>query len=266
MEATQLHLLEKIIRQLDQRANIPTSDQREAAIQELLRAIDTGTFVQQGEELEIIRATYTEEVIGKIDRKIAETLGYAHRTVNAFVYTPNGQIVLQQRTDGRVYPLHLTIFGGHVTAGQSYIHAIHRELLEELNLGKEKLDNRPEFLKFHIYNIPTDNNNERSAIFKYQLSEAEYTCVLQEKERLEDAMKNKTRSEYTTWLDEAAKTANGEGKGEVWAIYFTDLDTLQNAAKAHNPQSKIGDGIVNNMEDASISLVDLVNKYNIAKK
>jgi isopentenyl-diphosphate delta-isomerase len=90
------------------------------------------------EELDIVDRH--DGVIGRYKRSEAHRLGLRHRGVHIFLFTPDGQLLIQKRAKGtRSSPGTLDCsVSEHVRAGESYAQAAQRGLKEEL--GLEEID------------------------------------------------------------------------------------------------------------------------------
>lgn len=77
-----------------------------------------------------------DEVVGSAARPEIYAQGLPHRIVHAFLFNSNGELALQKRSATVSYcPLHwCTIVGGHVSQGETYETAIHREMKEEVGI------------------------------------------------------------------------------------------------------------------------------------
>lgn len=172
-----------------------------------------------------------EKVIGKTLRKkgisdLAHEKGFLHRTANAFVITPRGEIVIDRRAHNKAQPLRLSILGGHVPSGGQYRETIKKELPEELGFPEGWLL-QGKFVTIgkeggFAYN--DGKNNERRDLEVYILSEKEYQMVMQGKQRMDDGKGTKTEAEYKATLEE--KQMLGKGGGEVWGRYVFDITMI----------------------------------------
>jgi len=135
-----------------------------------------------GELIDVVDAQDT--VVGVTDSGLAHHLGLRHRTANAFVFTPDGQVLLQRWVHDNDEPSPLSIFGRHVRANQTYETSIRQALLEELflneietNLGGSlsRLGQDGQF----TYDSP--GNNENRTLYCYRLTEEEYAHILARK-------------------------------------------------------------------------------------
>lgn len=84
-------------------------------------------------------ATITSEGLilnESVQRKKAHRKGIWHRAVSIFVLNPNGEILIERRSEHKdLFPGYYDIVGGHLQAGQSPIDAAVEEIHEELSLN-----------------------------------------------------------------------------------------------------------------------------------
>lgn len=78
----------------------------------------------------VIHIDENDREIGEVSRKEAHQKGLLHRVVVIYVFDPNGNILVQERMDGRLD--HSS--AGHVDPGETYLEAAKRELGEELGI------------------------------------------------------------------------------------------------------------------------------------
>ncbi|MEI6438029.1 MAG: HEAT repeat domain-containing protein [Candidatus Omnitrophota bacterium] len=158
----------------------------------------------KGEEVHILNSVgRSAEVVGRIDRNIAEAFGLPHETANTMVVVVNAdgkeEEVLQIRNKDN-YDDHLAVFGGHVGVGEDHLSAAKEELEQEL--GLPSLDHDPVFVDTEDYDrrADGDNNVERRSWFKYRLTAAEFEKVKARMSVIEAAVGVKpesvTREEY----------------------------------------------------------------------
>lgn len=83
-----------------------------------------------------------DEVIGQAERDEVHRLGLVCRLVYVCFYTPNGEIILQKRSDTKKNDAGklTTTVSGHVASGQDYLEAAARETLEESGVEVESSD------------------------------------------------------------------------------------------------------------------------------
>ena len=89
--------------------------------------------------------TQTGRSTGKVALKSeAHKNGWWHNTIHVWLYTKNGEILLQQRSHKKtIFPLLWDVSAaGHIDAGESFVDAAIRETKEELGL-----ELKPEELK-----------------------------------------------------------------------------------------------------------------------
>jgi len=79
--------------------------------------------------------------LGAVTRRIMRQQQLIHRASYILVFNTAGQLFIQKRTMNKdIYPGYWDLAaGGVVLAGESYEESAHRELREELGLGKAKL-------------------------------------------------------------------------------------------------------------------------------
>lgn len=181
------------------------------------------------------------DVVDEDDKKIGVTeiglchyLGLRHRTANAIVLTKEGKVLLQLRAPGRKYELFLSIFGGHLKAGQEYEEAMRDELRQELHL-----DDLPKGILTEIgkesYEVIGDKNVEFRKLYTHKITDAEYRQVedridiienkkrkLVEKHGIEQAKKF-----FSEWLKSDER--RDQGLGEVWGYYGVNPKDITNA-------------------------------------
>lgn len=103
-----------------------------------------------------------DHVIGQAARSDVHAQGWWHRGVHAFLFTPEGKLLIQQRSADRKQYASLwdCSVSEHVKAGEDYVTAAQRGLWEELGLRGVTLTPR---LRFRLNYGP--NDNEISALF-----------------------------------------------------------------------------------------------------
>ncbi len=86
------------------------------------------------EELDIVDSH--DNLVDKADRSIAHKKGLLHRVVHVMVFSPDGELFVQQRSLSKdMYPGYWEgSLSGHVMSGESYKEAAERELHEELGV------------------------------------------------------------------------------------------------------------------------------------
>ncbi|MBU0580909.1 MAG: NUDIX domain-containing protein [Candidatus Margulisbacteria bacterium] len=187
------------------------------------------------EEVDIINinALGEEEVVSKLDRAYAHEFGLLHRTVNAFVLTQSKKIVLQRRSHfKKAQPLCLSIYGGHLEAGSNYREGIESELKEELldiskkEISRYQLQGSFEFIKREIHLDEEAKNNEARKLYVYQATPLEMIKIDYYRKKLTDEKLKRTREQYKSYL-KSEYDKKGKGYGEVWGIYYLDLEDLR---------------------------------------
>lgn len=83
-----------------------------------------------------------DEVIDQAERDEVHRIGVVCRLVYVCFYTPDGQVILQKRSDTKKNDAGklTTTVSGHVAAGQGYLEAAVRETLEESGVEVQKDD------------------------------------------------------------------------------------------------------------------------------
>jgi len=113
-----------------------------------------------------------DNVLGSIPRADAHAnKSNIHRAVDIALLNDRGEVLLQKRSEHKdTYPNHWTISAsGHVTFGQSYLEAAHRELKEELGIIAALT-----FVKKELYKA--SNETEYSVIYtaKYNMTPKDF--------------------------------------------------------------------------------------------
>jgi 8-oxo-dGTP diphosphatase len=110
--------------------------------------------------------------------------------VNALLYNPRGQVLLQHRDDNSytVFPGHWGLFGGGVEEGESLGEALDREIWEELEYRVQHkelwLIAREARADFHMFLVPIDVEpqhlklNEGQGLGYFEIQEALNTLKL----------------------------------------------------------------------------------------
>ncbi|WP_417875709.1 NUDIX hydrolase [Winogradskyella sediminis] len=103
----------------------------------------------------------------------AHAKGLYHNTIHLWLYTSNGEILLQQRSHKKViYPLLWDVsVAGHIDAGETFIEAALRETEEEigLKLDANSLQHIGVFLHETSYNNGKIQDNEFHQVFIAEL-------------------------------------------------------------------------------------------------
>lgn len=151
-------------------------------------------------------------VIGKVTRSEVYKVGLLHPAVNIIVVNKEGEIFIQKRGPGKIYPLHWDIsVSEHVKSGEEYKLAAVRGLAEELSivasvkLLRKKHLQKNEYIKeqqrfvenelVELYGAAYDGKIE---INKDEVAEGKYISLKQ----LYELIKN-SNLKFTPWgLDE----------------------------------------------------------------
>lgn len=81
-----------------------------------------------------------DEEVGAERRDVIHARGLLHRAVHVIVCSPDGRVLIQQRSALKdTFPLHWECVGGHLSPGEAYRDAAEREVLEELGIAVEEL-------------------------------------------------------------------------------------------------------------------------------
>ena len=168
-----------------------------------------------------------DKAAGVAEAGFVHMFGLRHRTANAFVFAPGGKLLLQRRVHNKAEAKKLSIFGGHLTAGQSYEEGIKKELLEELSLDEieEKLGGVLNLIgqEGQFQNDAKDNNEFRS-LYIYTLTEEEYSHVNKRKEYVDSEREKRSENEFEKWIEGQQKEKSGYG--EVWGYHFVSLNDI----------------------------------------
>lgn len=131
------------------------------------------------------------KIIGKGSRMLAHQKGIWHRVVVGFIVNDNMQVLLQQRSKDKDYPLLWDASAtGHVDINEKPIDAICREFKEELgvNISKNKLQH-----------ILTDKNKYKSKTRKdYQFLDF---YLIKSKIAINDITIQASEIEQVKWID-----------------------------------------------------------------
>ncbi len=134
------------------------------------------------EEIEILDVVDEEDrIIGALERNEVHQKKLLHRSVHIFVITARNKLYLQFRAANKAeHPEKWdSSAAGHVSSGESYIEAAHRELQEELGLSVVQL--RP------IIKISACENTggEHSMLYLAKISENDQTITPDPQEIIE---------------------------------------------------------------------------------
>lgn len=78
----------------------------------------------------------TDEEIGAERRDLIHARGLLHRAVHVLVHSPDGRLLIQQRSRFKdTFPLHWECVGGHLGPSERYLDAAVREVQEELGIS-----------------------------------------------------------------------------------------------------------------------------------
>ncbi len=95
-------------------------------------------FTDPKEALAIVNEN--DQECGFAPRALVHRLRLLHRAVHVVVSLPDGQFVIQKRSEKKdSYPLHWECVGGHLGPGERYDEAACREVEEELGVTPQKL-------------------------------------------------------------------------------------------------------------------------------
>lgn len=212
--------------------NIENDNKIEQILNELRHKNKAYTRLIKGEPTDIIDEN--DNIIGKTEAGLAHLFRLRHRTSNAFVFSPDGQLVLQRRVHNKRFPLCLTIYGGHVIPPKSYKETIQEEIREELKLsnplsGKFLTYNGNELVYREPYDISTDNNLEIRALYLYELTAQEWNEVQTFREKLVQHKSKKLPKDFASWIEKEQKAKSGYG--EVWGVELFTLENIKQASE-----------------------------------
>ncbi len=199
----------------------------------------------KGEELHVLNGTGPKaQVVGRIDRGIAERFGFVHETANVVLVAPDGRVILQLRNK-KNYDDHLAMYGGHLKVGESHIDGALDEARQESGLPEFELPMI--FIGQEGYDKPGDNNRERRSWFVQRLTKEEWEEMKKykaEDEKLAGADKDADdRATYKKKLTDLGKKEGDEykGKGEVTGVYLFTIQAIEDATQKQNPSSNLPD-------------------------
>jgi len=219
--------------------NIAKADEKVGEVLQFINKNEEKNF--KGEEVHILNGTGREaEVIGRIDRNIAEEFGYIHETANIILLAPDGSVILQLRNKKKgKYDDHLAMYGGHLEVGQSHKESALTETKQEA--GIEEFQNPQIFVGYESYDKkPLDNNRERRSWFLQLLTKEEWEIMKQKKAEEEKAAVTSHLDDRATYKKKLSQLW-GEGKGEVTGFYTFTFDQITSASQKINPESKLSD-------------------------
>ncbi|MFH2146066.1 MAG: NUDIX hydrolase [Candidatus Omnitrophota bacterium] len=233
-----LNALEGYLKELGKLlADININLEKYISVEEVIEGIksDLGKSMKETKFIKKIKGELTDilneqdEVVGVTEAGISHIFGLRHRTANAFVVTPNGELLLQRRVHNKAEAKKLSIFGGHVASGQSYEEAMRRELLEELSLDGIEND-----LSGKLVRVGSDGqfinndakNMEFRSLYVYVLTQEEYKHVLKQKDAVDQERIKKGRNEFESWIEHEQKAKSGYG--EVWGYHIVPVNEIMN--------------------------------------
>lgn len=128
--------------------------------------------------------------------------GWYHNTIHLWLYTKDGDILLQQRSRKKtIHPLLWDVsVAGHIDAGETFIEAALRETNEEIGLELKSIDlfHIGTFLHESSYNDGAIKDNEFHQVYVAELKNSVYELQPQENEV--EALKLVTPKEFLTLL------------------------------------------------------------------
>ena len=128
--------------------------------------------------------------------------GWYHNTIHVWLYTKDGDILLQQRSRKKtIHPLLWDVsVAGHIDAGETFIEAALRETNEEIGLELKSIDllHIGTFLHESSYNDGAIKDNEFHQVYVAELKKSVYELQPQENEV--EALKLVTPKEFLTLL------------------------------------------------------------------
>lgn len=199
-------------------------------------------------------------IVAQTEIGIAHIFGLRHRTVNAFVFGPNNELVLQRRVHNAAEAKSLTIFGGHLAAGQTYDSTLRRELMQELGLSAIERQ-----LGGMVYPIGTEgqfqsdtqnkddrfsNNNEVRSLYVYILTQKEFDHIRSRRNHINGIRRDKTYEEFERWIEN--EQGAGTGYGEVWNYVITSFDSLKKAREEGRNALRIEETYKDRMESVRV--------------
>jgi isopentenyldiphosphate isomerase len=176
------------------------------------------------------------EPTGKVALKSeAHKNGWWHNTIHLWLYTKNGEILLQQRSRKKlIYPLLWDVSAaGHIDAGESFIQAAIRETKEELGLDLTKKELIKIGVHKHLssYANGTIRDNEFHQVYLAELKVDIKQLSPQEDEV--EAIKLVSIEEFNSLLDESLTNNHFVVTNRPYYVFVLDkvLDFL-NTKKA----------------------------------
>ena len=153
-------------------------------------------------------------------KSVAHKKGLYHATVHIWFYTPDGNILLQQRAASKkIYPLLWDVsVAGHVNSGESLSTAAIREVKEEIGLiiCKDNLKKIGVMKSFQTYNSGIIDN-EFHTIFISKLNR-KIENLSPQKEEVE-ALKTVSLSRFEELLDNSKNNSHFVTSNKAYYVY-----------------------------------------------
>jgi len=150
--------------------------------------------------------------------------GWWHNTIHLWLYTKNGEILLQQRSKNKsIYPLLWDVSAaGHIDAGESFVNAAIRETKEELGLELKPNDLIKIGVHKHLssYNNGKIQDNEIHQVFVAKLKVA-ITELKPQKDEVE-AIKLVSFKEFFELLDNSKANNHFVDTNRDYYIFVVD--------------------------------------------
>lgn len=160
-------------------------------------------------------------------KSIIHKKGYYHNTIHLWLFTDNGEILLQQRSRKKaIYPLLWDVsVAGHIDAGETFVEAAIRETKEEIGLDL----NANDLIKIGInsyessYNNGAILDNEFHHVYIAKLNSTIDSLILQKNEV--EALKLVSFSTFKNLLEHSA--TNGHFISTNLPYYKFVLETIK---------------------------------------
>ncbi len=239
-------------------AKLGNSAEPEATAKKVLQFVNENKEKNfKGEEVHILNGTGPQaQVIGRIDRNIAEKFGYIHETANVIPLAPDGSVILQLRNKPKdKYDDHLAMYGGHLEVGQSHEESVLGETKQET--GIQEFQSPQIFIGYESYDEwneisnSGDPNRERRSWFLRLLTVEEFALMEQKKDEEKKAAgashSDDDRATYKAKLralsdkDKDKDKGESKGRGEVTGFYPFTFDQITGAPQKINPDSKLSE-------------------------
>lgn len=167
----------------------------------------------------------TGEPTGQVALKSeAHKKGLWHNTIHLWLYTKNGEILLQQRSHKKaIYPLLWDVSAaGHIDAGESFTNAAIRETKEELGLTLNKNDLRKIGVQKHLstYANGTIRDNEFHQVYLAELRKEIDQLVPQQDEV--EAIKLVSFEEFRILLDNSENNKHFVATNRSYYLFVLD--------------------------------------------